>query len=392
MRAQPSSGGAATARCAATASAWTSSSCTPSATPSPPSPRRPTPARWIPRSDTRSGSDSPRLAAATCRASSGRPIRTWCSRPSACWNASMRPYADLGSTSGPNRAWCSMSTCGPTNPRERSARRCAHRTRSTSCSRRSAVATTTRRCSTRGAIPSISPNVDPGLPFEYRHLGDNSVTEGFAFLLQNLVEDREWLGRRLGISDADALLAHAQAERFVYLRRYAAKLAYELELHGGGGAVPALADRYAELLSTAVGMRWPRQTYLQDVDPSFYCACYLRAWALETHLRAYLRERFGPAWFERPEAGELLRSLWRDGQRLGADELLGELTGERLDFSAVLGDLEPGLSSPATGRLTLSRPSPQLSPPPRLRRRRRCSVRRPDAGRRRPASRPGSSA
>jgi hypothetical protein len=80
--------------------------------------------------------------------------------------------------------------------------------------------------------------------------------------------------------------------------------------------------------------------YLADVDPGFYCACYLRSWALETHLRRHLRERFGPAWFDSAEAGELLRDLWREGQRRTPEELLGELTGERLDFGVLLDDLE----------------------------------------------------
>jgi hypothetical protein len=83
---------------------------------------------------------------------------------------------------------------------------------------------------------------------------------------------------------------------------------------------------------------WPSETFLADVDEGFYCACYLRAWALETHLRSYLRERFGPAWFESREAGEVLRGLRREGQRLDAEELLG-LTGEQLDFNVVLADL-----------------------------------------------------
>ena len=31
-------------------------------------------------------------------------------------------------------------------------------------------------------------NVDAELPFEFRHLGDNSVTESYAFLLEHLTE------------------------------------------------------------------------------------------------------------------------------------------------------------------------------------------------------------
>jgi hypothetical protein len=192
-------------------------------------------------------------------------------------------------------------------------------------------------------------NVDPNLQFEFRCLGDNSVSETYAFLLQHLVENPEWLSRRLGVDDAADLVSHARAQRLVYLRRYAGKLAYELELHGGGGAgatgagvTDGLAERYSELLGGALAIEWPTETYLADVDPGFYCACYLRAWALETHLRSHLRERFGPAWFESPEAGDVLRALWRDGQRLDAEELLGELTGERLDFGVVLDDLALG--------------------------------------------------
>lgn len=181
-------------------------------------------------------------------------------------------------------------------------------------------------------------NVDPELPFEFRHLGDNAITEAFAFLFQHLVEDPEWLARRLGVADAGQVAGHARAQRLVYLRRYAAKLAYELELHGPDG-VPRAPQRYSELLGAALEIEWPAHTFLADVDPGFYCACYLRAWALETHLRRYLREHFGPAWFDSVQAGETLRALWREGQRLSPDELLAQLTGERLDFGVLVGDL-----------------------------------------------------
>jgi hypothetical protein len=183
-------------------------------------------------------------------------------------------------------------------------------------------------------------NVDAELPFEFRHLGDNSITEAFAFLFQHLVENPVWLARRLGISDADAISRYARAYRLLYLRRYTAKLSYELELHDGSDRPwSELAARYADGLGRALRIEWPRQTFLADVDPGFYCACYLRAWALETNLRRHLSERFGPAWFETAEAGDALRSMWRVGQRLGPDELLEQLTGERLDFGALVGDL-----------------------------------------------------
>jgi hypothetical protein len=183
-------------------------------------------------------------------------------------------------------------------------------------------------------------HVDPDLPFEYRYLGDNAVTECFAFLIQHLVEDPAWLARMVGVDDPEALIAYSRAVRLIYLRRYTAKLAYELELHGGGVAIDSLGGRYAELLGNALRVDWPREPFLQDVDAGFYCVCYLQAWALEAYLRSHLRERFGPAWFESAEAGLLLRRLWRDGQRLRAGELLADLTGQELDFRVLVGDLD----------------------------------------------------
>jgi len=178
-------------------------------------------------------------------------------------------------------------------------------------------------------------HVDPGLPFEHRYLGDNSVTEGFAFLFMHLSANAAWLERRLGIDDPGPIVEHGRASKLVFLRRYCAKLSYELELQGDGEP-DGLGQVYARRLSDAVGVDWPAAPWLNDVDPFFYVAAYLRAWALETHLSRELRERFGELWFEEPRAGAWLRDLWRTGQRENADELLRRLTGAELDFSALL--------------------------------------------------------
>ena len=70
-------------------------------------------------------------------------------------------------------------------------------------------------------------------------------------------------------------------------------------------------------------------------------ARYLRAWAFEAVLRRLLSDRFGERWFAEPEAGALLRSLWRQGQARTADELLAELSGDRLDLGVLAADLVP---------------------------------------------------
>src|SRR5439155_7766574 len=89
---------------------------------------------------------------------------------------------------------------------------------------------------------------DAELAFEFRHLGDNSVTESFAFLLEGLTASPEWLEGILGMDGAEAAIEHARAARLVMLRRYSAKIAYEVELHAPGADLAAMPQRYSELL------------------------------------------------------------------------------------------------------------------------------------------------
>ena len=180
---------------------------------------------------------------------------------------------------------------------------------------------------------------DAGLAFEFRHLGDNSVTESYAFLLEGLTANPAWLARVLGVEGAEAAVEHARASRLVFLRRYSAKITYEVELHGPDADLAAMPERYAALLGERLGVEWPRETWLSDVDPGFYVACYLRAWALELDWRADLPERFGAEWYASSDAGGWLKGLWARGQRLDADRLLDDVAGRGLDFGRLAAEL-----------------------------------------------------
>jgi hypothetical protein len=177
-------------------------------------------------------------------------------------------------------------------------------------------------------------NMDPALPVAYRYLGDNSVTESFAFLFEHVTEDRRWL-REVLAADPEPVTSHVRAVRIYFLRRYAAKLIYELALHGPDADFARLPERYSRLLGDATGIDWPRETWLEDVDGGFYVAAYLRAWSLEACWRRAMLGRFGERWYAEPQAGRWLRELWSQGQRLRADELLAEATGEELRFDAL---------------------------------------------------------
>ena len=177
-------------------------------------------------------------------------------------------------------------------------------------------------------------HMPPELPAEARVLGDNGVTEGFAFLFEHLLADPAWAGVHLDGGDP-AYPRFAALYKLFLVRRYAGKLAYELELHAPGARLDGLPARYAELLTAATGVAYPETDYLEDVDDGFYCTCYLRAWAFEAGLVDHLRERFGGEWFADPAAGVLLRELWALGQSQRVEPLLAGLTGAAPDFGVL---------------------------------------------------------
>ena len=184
----------------------------------------------------------------------------------------------------------------------------------------------------------------PSLSPEERRLGDNAVTEGWAMLLEHLTIDPVWLERRLDFPRPYEFAAEGATELLWLVRRYAAKLLYELEFHTAED-LTALGPRYVELLSGATKVEPAAVDYLGDIDDGFYASQYLRAWALEAQLRGHLRERFGNAWFSRREAGSLLRELWAEGQKPTADELLREVTGETLELAAVADRIRESLAA-----------------------------------------------
>ena len=69
------------------------------------------------------------------------------------------------------------------------------------------------------------------LSMEEKRLGDNAVTEGWAMLLQHLTDEPAWLPRRLDLPRPDEYAIEGATGLLYFVRRYAAKLLYEIEFH-----------------------------------------------------------------------------------------------------------------------------------------------------------------
>jgi hypothetical protein len=193
-------------------------------------------------------------------------------------------------------------------------------------------------------------HINPKLAPADRLVGDESVTEGWAFLFQYLVADPDWLGDELRMP-ADGIagwLDFGAFRKLYFLRRYAAKLMYELRLHGGGPWAVHRAE-YAGLLGSLTGVITPEAGYLADVDDGLYAAKYLRAWLLEGSLSTAVRDRFGPTWWRVADAGDLLRSMWRDGLGPSAEDVVASLGYDHLDWRPVLRQIRAQLIGEMSG-------------------------------------------
>jgi hypothetical protein len=182
------------------------------------------------------------------------------------------------------------------------------------------------------------------LPVEARRLGDMAVTEGWAMLMQHLVTEPAWLNRRLDVPRVEELAHDGAVSLLYFVRRYAAKLLYEIEFFQVED-IPSMRSRYAEILGDSLKLPVNPESYLDDIDGSFYVTGYLRSWAFEAQLREFLRSELGNDWFAKRDAGDLLRELWSLGQGPTADELLRDVTGAKLEMASVAERIREGLVS-----------------------------------------------
>jgi hypothetical protein len=173
------------------------------------------------------------------------------------------------------------------------------------------------------------------------------VTESYAMLFDHLMKDGGWLARYtdLGRPRVREFRRSAALEELQMLRRYSAKLLYELELYAGEVSWAELPDRYVELLSGATTFRYDASGAFVDVDARFYSSRYLRAWQLQAGLTETLTERFDADWWRNPRAGPwIVGTLFAEGQREDGAALAERITGRGLEFGPLLRAIEGALA------------------------------------------------
>jgi hypothetical protein len=176
---------------------------------------------------------------------------------------------------------------------------------------------------------------------EYKWLGDKSVSETYAFLLEYLSIDKNWLNRHVKMDDYSSYLEFGYLTKLFFLRRYGAKLKYEMQIHSKG--LSGMDEVYAKTLEDALGFRHPPIHYLNDMDDGFYTAQYLRAWIFEAQLRSVLMEKYGDEWFLDSRSGDYLKDLWSSGQKFDVVELAQMIGFSGLDINPLIDEIEENL-------------------------------------------------
>ena len=160
---------------------------------------------------------------------------------------------------------------------------------------------------------------DPALPTAFKRLGPSSITETYAFLIEYILLQKRIAEKLVGYENTEKYLLHSYASYIHFLRRYSAKLIYELELHKARNLEKA-KTLYEQIMSKYLLYRYNPSIYLYDVDLGFYTGEYLRAWFFEAMLRKYLEESYGD-WVNSRKAGDFVKSLWRIGFSKTLEEL-----------------------------------------------------------------------
>ena len=196
-------------------------------------------------------------------------------------------------------------------------------------------------------------NTDGSLPYELKHMGDYSVSETYAFLIEYLLSNHLFLQKYVGMSEekAQEFATFIMEQKMQAFRRYAAKVIYELKLHRNDlkkidrqflpteGEYSSPAAMYVDILTNATKIKYAKESYLLDVDSGLYAADYVRAWLFEVMVRSKLEEKFGRDWFAKKESGEFLKAMWKWGNSgKSVAELAKEIGYDALDIKYLAED------------------------------------------------------
>lgn len=161
----------------------------------------------------------------------------------------------------------------------------------------------------------------PDLPsLEKDFFTSNTLSETYAFLLQNMCFSPLFLEQHLGLSSSaiEEMSFYKTLKDLSVFRRYVGKFLSEYEIFKkndlGDGEV------YSILMERHTGFAYQPETHLFDLVPELYSLDYVISWIAEATMEKMLVETLGHDWMFTREAGSVLKDWWLCGNRYEIDE------------------------------------------------------------------------
>ena len=169
---------------------------------------------------------------------------------------------------------------------------------------------------------------DADLPYEFRMLGSNELTETYAIFFEQMFNDRDFLREELGMPEkaVAGFLRYKLLVDMAMARSTAFDVYYDEALHAGELDDP-LAYYVAEVDKQRLfpGYAVRDEGLYLTVDEGFYALYYMAAYYAAAQLRAVVVEKFGPKWYKDPAAGEFFKELFQQGDAWTLEEMLQQI-------------------------------------------------------------------
>ncbi len=158
---------------------------------------------------------------------------------------------------------------------------------------------------------------DKDIPPEERQLFPSAaLSEVYAFLMQKICMSPPFLQNVMGLSPGEAKkIADVHRVKWLALqRRYAAKFVIEVD-NFQNNRLQKGEEHYARVMAEATGFQYGPETYLFDLMPDFYSLDYFMAFVAVDRIWDDFEQQLGKEWMLSPEAGSILKSWWKKGNR-----------------------------------------------------------------------------
>jgi hypothetical protein len=170
--------------------------------------------------------------------------------------------------------------------------------------------------------------LDAELPLTFRRLArDHALTEIYSYISRRSHASRGWHAEHFGLTDDEAQ-TNAEATTFLealLFRRYTANLQSSSSSLGPLRRRRRLARGILGAADGGDRASVPALELPLRHGTGLLLRRYLRAWIRSAQLRAHLVAEVGEDWWRRPETGERLRALFREGTRPSSEDVAARI-------------------------------------------------------------------